>query len=131
MKRIRLGRTSSLAELPIQYADFAAWQREWLQGEVLAELLEYGAWSGLVHRQCWSCRRIECDDAEVQRGAHLAMQLPAELTTDFKPLSHREDVTLFMTLLAGWQFLLPRYSRQADMLVGTPVAGRTRSESKG
>src|SRR6185503_41494 len=58
-------------------------------------------------------------------------ELPSELTAGLKQLSKREGVTLFMTLLAGWQLLLARYGRQADVVVGSPVANRTRSEVEG
>ena len=59
------------------------------------------------------------------------MQLPAEITAGLKQLGQREEVTLFMSLLAGWQLLLARYSRQPDVVVGSPVANRTRSEVEG
>src|ERR1041385_114114 len=126
------GHESGLAELPIQYADYAVWQREWLQGEVLEEQLGYcrkqlaGA-PAVLELPTDHPRPAQ----QTHRGALLPLQLSSELTSELKQLSQREGVTLFMTLLAGWQLLLARYSRQTDVVVGSPVANRTRSEVEG
>ena len=126
------GRESSLAELPIQYADYAVWQREWLQGEVLDEQLGY--WrkqlTGAPAMLELPTDRVR-PAQQTHRGAHLPFQLSTELSAGLKQLSQREGVTLFMTLLAAWQLLLARYSGQADVVVGSPVANRTRSEVEG
>src|ERR1043166_8480175 len=90
-----------------------------------------GANSWLTHPQCWSCQRITTDRRNRVREASLPLQLSTELTAGLKQLSKREGVTLFMTLLAAWQLLLARYSRQPDVVVGSPVANRTRSEVEG
>src|ERR1043166_7104191 len=126
------GQESPLAELPIQYADYAVWQREWLQGEVLEEQLGYwrkqlaGAPAVL---ELPTVRKRSTQHSA--REASVQLQLSVELTAGLKQLSQHEGVTLFMTLLAVWQLLLARYSRQPDVVVGSPVANRTRSEVEG
>ncbi|MES1245199.1 MAG: non-ribosomal peptide synthase/polyketide synthase, partial [Acidobacteriota bacterium] len=116
---------SSLPELPVQYADYAAWQRSWLQGEVLEEHLAY-----------WRTRLAGASPVldlptdrprpPVQsfRGASHAFAIPDDLAAGLRELSRREGTTLFMTLLAGFESLLLHHSRQEDFCVGTPVAGR-------
>ncbi len=127
----REGLRSQLAELEVQYADFALWQREWLQGEVLEEQLEY--W----RRQLSGVTVLELPTdrprptVPSQRGASLAFRLPAELTQALKQLSRREGVTIFMTLLAAFQALLARYSGRDEILVGAPISGRNRAEIEG
>ena len=126
------GRPSPLAELPIQYADFAAWQREWLQGAVLEEQLGYwqqqlaGA-PGLLELPTDRPRPA----VQSFRGASVAFGLEAELTHGLKALSQRAGVTLFMTLLGAFMVLLARYSRQEDIVVGSPIANRTHSQTEG
>ncbi len=123
------GRPSPLAELAIQYADFAQWQRQWLQGEVLDQ-----------HRQWW-CEQLRGAPAQLElpadhprpgvatfRGAVELFQFTSTLSEALKQLSQREGVTLFMILLAAFQTLLARYTGQSDIVVGTPIANRTRSE---
>ncbi|HSL68755.1 MAG TPA: condensation domain-containing protein, partial [Longimicrobiales bacterium] len=126
------GGESRLAELPLQYGDYAVWQREWLQGEVLEEQLGY--WRKQL-AGAPAVLELPADHARPaqpsHRGAHLRLQLSAALTGGLKQLSRQEGVTLFMTLLTGWQLLLARYSRQTDVVVGSPVANRTRSEVEG
>jgi amino acid adenylation domain-containing protein len=125
------GQPSPLAELTIQYADFAQWQRGWLQGEVLERQLNYwkqqlgGAPAALELPTDYVRPAVQSF-----RGAHQPLQLAAELTEALKELSRREGVTLFMTVLAGWQLLLSRYSGQADVVVGTAIAGRNRAETE-
>jgi amino acid adenylation domain-containing protein len=125
------GHEPELPELPIQYADYAAWQREWLRGEVLEEQLAY-----------WKSRLSDVSTLELptdrprptvasDRGAHLTFELPAPLTGALKALGQREGATLFMTLLAAFQVLLHRYSGQEDIAVGAPIAGRTHRETEG
>jgi hypothetical protein len=126
------GKQSPLPELPIQYADYAVWQREWLQGELLEEQLGY--WRNQLSGAP-AVLELPTDrprPAQLShRGAYLPLQLSAALTSELKQLSQREGVTLFMSLLAGWQLLLARYSRQRDVVVGSPVANRTRAEVEG
>src|SRR6185369_16183357 len=126
------GQQSPLPELPIQYADYVVWQREWLQGEVLEEQLDY--WRKQLSGAP-AVLELPTDrprPAQLShRGAYMPLQLSAELTSELKQLSQREGVTLFMSLLASWQLLLARYSRQADVVVGSPVANRTLPEVEG
>ncbi|HEX6908775.1 MAG TPA: amino acid adenylation domain-containing protein, partial [Longimicrobium sp.] len=126
------GRAASLPELPVQYADFAAWQRAWLTGDVLAEQL--GWWR---ERLAGAPPLLELPTdrprpaAVSDRGGSVPFTLPAQTTRALRELSRREGATLFMTLLAAWQLLLSRYSGQDDVCVGTPIAGRTRLETEG
>ena len=122
------GRPSPLAELPIQYADFAVWQREWLQGDRLARDLAYWkerlAGASLLQLHPDHPRPV----AQSFRGGHERFTLSMSLTEEVKALSRREDSTLFMTLLAAFTCLLHRYTGQEDVVVGVPVAGRHRVE---
>ncbi|MDB9527420.1 amino acid adenylation domain-containing protein [Oscillatoria sp. CS-180] len=123
------GQPSPLPELPIQYADFAYWQRQWLQGEVLQKHLTY--WQQQL-RGAPQRLTLPTDYARpaVQkfRGARLAFALPQELANRLQTLSQQSDVTLFMTLLAAFGVLLQRYSGQDDLVIGTPIANRNRPE---
>ncbi|HWW76696.1 MAG TPA: condensation domain-containing protein, partial [Pyrinomonadaceae bacterium] len=123
------GRPSPLPELAVQYADYAVWQRRWLQGEVLEQQVSY--WRNQLEGAP-SVLELPTDRArppvQTHRGAHHSFVLPEELTARLRELSRREGVTLFMTLLSGWQLLLSRYSGQDDVVVGTPIANRHRSE---
>ena len=123
------GEPSPLPRLSVQYADYAVWQRQWLQGAFLETQLNY--WK----RQLAGIPvllELPTDDPRPDkqefRGAHCEVHLDAGLTQSLKDLSRREHVTLFMTLLAGWQVLLSRYSGQRDIVVGAPIAGRQRGE---
>jgi amino acid adenylation domain-containing protein len=125
-------RPSPLPELPVQFADFAAWQREWLQGAVLEEQI---AW--------WRERLAGCPPAlelptdrprpavQSHRGGRVLRNLPAGLVAKLRELSRQEGVSMFMTLLAGFQLLLARLSGQDDVVVGSPSAGRGRTEIEG
>ncbi|MFP4099127.1 amino acid adenylation domain-containing protein [Coleofasciculus sp.] len=120
---------SPLPELPIQYADFAVWQRQWLQGEVLEAQLAY--WKqqlggNLPVLQLPTVRPRE--EVKTNRGATQSFLIPANLSKALQALSHQEEVTLFMTLLAAFQVLLQRYTHQDDIVVGTDVANRNRAE---
>ncbi len=121
-------RPASLPDLPIQYADFAVWQRAWLQGAVLEEQLRY--WRHqladappLLNLSIASTRPAA--PAESLRGQNLKFSLTTELTQGLRRLGRQAGTTLFMTLLAAFQILLARYSNQDDLVVGTPVANRT------
>jgi amino acid adenylation domain-containing protein/non-ribosomal peptide synthase protein (TIGR01720 family) len=128
----RAGDPSPLSELPIQYPDFAIWQRSWLAGETLDKQLAY--WKRKL-AGAPPVLELPTDRprpaAQSFRGARVSHQLPESLTDAIRALSRREGTTLFMTLLAGFQALLQRYSHQNDILVGTPVANRTRTETEG
>ena len=124
-------RPSPLAELPIQYADFAQWQRGWLDGEVLAGQLEY--W----RRQLSGAPAVLNLPADRPRppmqtfnGARYSFKLPNAAAVALRELSRREGVTLFMSLLAAFQTLLYRYTGERDVLVGTPIANRGRTETE-
>ncbi|HEX8191018.1 MAG TPA: non-ribosomal peptide synthase/polyketide synthase [Pyrinomonadaceae bacterium] len=125
------GRPSPLGELPIQYADYAAWQRRWLDGGALERQLDYwreqlgGAPAAL---DLPTDRRPPA--ARARRGAHHPFTLPAGLARGVGELSRRRGTTTFMTLLAAFQALLARYSGQQDVSTGTPVAGRGRAETE-
>ena len=123
------GEASPLPELPIQYADYAVWQREWLSGEVLDSQLQY--WREQL-RAAPTELALPTDRRRpalaTHRGAHADVKFPEALTAELRELSQREGMTLFMTLLAGWSLLLGRYAGVTEVMVGTPIAGRTRAE---
>ncbi|HYY41158.1 MAG TPA: condensation domain-containing protein, partial [Pyrinomonadaceae bacterium] len=124
------GQPAALPELEVQYADYAVWQREWLQGDVLAEQLAF--WKEqLAHPPVLELPTDHLRPAvQTFNGAIHLMNLSATLYGALKSLSQREGVTLFMTLLAAFKVLLARYSGQTDLVVGTPIAGRTRVETE-
>jgi amino acid adenylation domain-containing protein len=123
---------SSLPELPIQYADFAYWQREWLQDEVIESQLSY--WRQQLSGSL-PILQLPTDHprppVQTYRGKYQSLKLPLNLTKALKALSQQEAVTLFMTLLAAFQTLLSRYSGQEDIIVGIPIAGRNQVETEG
>ncbi|HEX8189578.1 MAG TPA: amino acid adenylation domain-containing protein [Pyrinomonadaceae bacterium] len=125
------GEASPLAELPIQYADYAAWQREYLTGEVLESQLSYwrGQLAGVPALELPTDRPRPA--VQTFRGARQGFLLDAELSRALREWSRSEGVTLFMTLLAAFHVLLSRYTGQSDIAVGTPVAGRDRLETEG
>ncbi len=123
------GKAAAISELPIQYADFAAWQRESVKGKLLRNQLSY-----------WK-KRLEGAPALLElptdhprpavqgfTGATESCFFPGELVSKIRTLSQQASATTFMTLLAAFQVLLARYSRQEEIVVGTPIAGRTRPE---
>jgi amino acid adenylation domain-containing protein len=122
------GQPSPLEDLPVQYADFAVWQRERLTAEVYARQLKY-----------WKCQLddvppvlelpTEWTRPAVQtfRGAVETILIPGELAIALRALSQREGVSLFMTMLAAFQVLLYRYSGQQDIVVGSPIVNRSRT----
>ena len=125
------GRPSSLPETPIQYADFAYWQRNWLRGPVLEEQLSF--WK----RQVANAPALLALPTDKPRpavrsfaGAHQSFLLPADLSAQLKALSQQEGVTLFMLLLAAFKVLLSCYSGHKDIVVGAPIAGRTQLETE-
>jgi hypothetical protein len=115
----------------VQYADYAAWQRGWLSGEVLDRQLAY--WKqALAGAPATLDLPTDKPRPPVQTydGARRVTMLPAELCAALRRLSRAEDVTLFMTLLAGLDALLHRITGQTDVVVGSPVAGRTHAETR-
>jgi amino acid adenylation domain-containing protein len=120
-----------LPELPIQYADFAVWQRERLSGEVLEEQFDY--WRQKLSGLPRLALPTDRSRPEIQsvRGAYQVAPLHTALSSSVKSLSQHEGVTVFMTLLAAFQTLLYRYTGQQDIVVGTDVANRTRIETEG
>ncbi|MCT7951958.1 amino acid adenylation domain-containing protein [Ancylothrix sp. C2] len=119
---------SPLPDLPIQYADFACWQREFLKGEVLENQLSY--WRQKLEGISALNLPIDRPRPAVQsyRGARKLLQLPKQLSQDLETLSQQQKVTLFMTLLAAFKVLLYRYTEQEDIAIGSPVANRNRIE---
>jgi hypothetical protein len=124
-------RPAQLAPLAIQYADYAMWQRTYLQGEVLDRKIDY--WkqklSGVATLQLptdyqrpavWSTR-----------GALKSFSIEKRLSEQLQELSQQQSTTLFMTLLAAFKVLLNRYSGQQDICVGSPIANRTQQEVEG
>ena len=121
------GEPSGLPELEIQYSDFAMWQRERLQGEVLDNELRY--WKQQL-ADAAKVLDLPADRARPRlgssRGGHLSFVLNESVSNGLRELSQRSNTTLFMTLLAGFKALLYRYTKQTDILVGTPIANRNR-----
>ncbi|MBW4428107.1 MAG: amino acid adenylation domain-containing protein [Nostoc desertorum CM1-VF14] len=126
------GTTVNLEPLPIQYADFALWQRQWFTNEVLERQLNY--WQQkladipLLHQLPGDRPRPA---VQTFRGGTEVFQLDRELTEQLKQFSQQSGCTLFMTLLAGFAVLLSRYSGQNDIVIGSPIANRNRTEIEG
>ncbi|BAY15303.1 amino acid adenylation domain-containing protein [Anabaenopsis circularis NIES-21] len=125
------GEIASLPELQIQYADFAIWQREWFQGEVLQTQLDY--WQQEL--QNLPILQLPTDfprpSQRTFRGAKQTLIFNQHLSQAIKQLSSETEVTLFMTVLAGFQTLLHCYTNQNDIVVGTDVANRNQTEIEG
>src|SRR6185503_2221727 len=123
------GLESPLAELEIQYADYAVWQREWLQGEVLES--ELGYWRKQLGGTL-PVLELPADGVrpalQSYHGAAESFEVAAATAQGLKELSGRQGVTLYMTLLAAFQTLLYRYSGQEDIVVGSPITRRNRAE---
>ncbi|HZT60185.1 MAG TPA: condensation domain-containing protein, partial [Pyrinomonadaceae bacterium] len=126
------GQESQLAELPVQYADFAAWQRGWLRGEELERQLAY--WRRKLARVP-EALNLPTDMPRPRvlgsAGASQPLRLAPPLVASLKALGHQEGATLFMVLLAGLQVLLSRYTGQRDVSVGAAVSNRNRAEVEG
>ncbi|MCG6137829.1 MAG: amino acid adenylation domain-containing protein [Nostoc sp. LLA-1] len=122
----------NLPQLPIQYVDFAVWQCQWLQGEVLNNQLNY--WKQQLGGEL-PVLELPTDRPrpaiQTYRGATESFALSPSLTAALKNLSQQEGVSLFMTLLAAFKVLLHRYTQQHDILIGSPIANRNRSEIEG
>ena len=119
------GSPCPLPELPIQYADFTVWQRQWLQGEVLQTQIKY--WKQQL-AESPPLLELPTDrprpPVQTFRGRSFSFLIDSELTQKLKVLSHKSGATLFMTMLAAFATLLFRYTDQEDILVGTPIANR-------
>ncbi|WP_375515431.1 amino acid adenylation domain-containing protein [uncultured Nostoc sp.] len=126
------GKPSPLAQLPIQYADFAVWQHQWLSGEVLSSQINY--WKTQL-AGANTVLELPTDrprpPVQTYQGAAQSLMLPQTLSASLIELSRQEGVTLFMTLLAAFGTILHRYTGQEDILIGSPIAGRNRSEIEG
>ena len=123
------GQSSPLPELQIQYADFAVWQREWLQDRVQETQLKY--WRQQL-KGMPPLLELSSDRGRPAvptfRGHYQWFELSGEVSQALKDLSQQQGVTLFMTLLAAFKTLLSRYTNQTDLVVGTPIANRNRTE---
>lgn len=126
------GEQPRLPELPIQYADYAQWQRDWLQGEALARQTQYWTNQLSAHPTVLELPTDYPRPAlQSSNGAQFDFHLSPELTRRLRELSRQEGATLFMTLLAAFQTLMHRYTGQEEINVGTPIANRTREEVEG
>ncbi len=126
------GRDNPLTPLPVQYADYAQWQREWLRGEVLAAHLAY--WQGQL-AELPPVHGLPLDQPrpaqQTFNGQRYLQRLDGEVLAAVKTLCQRHDVTLFMLLQTAFAALLSRYSNEQDIVIGTPIAGRTQAETEG
>ena len=126
------GQPVSLAELPLGYADYGNWQRQWLADGESARQLAY--WQAKLDGElavldlCTDQPRASLRD---RRAARLSVKVPTKLGAALKDLARDQQASLFMVLLAGWQALLHRYSGQGDIRVGVPNANRPRQETQG
>ncbi len=125
------GASPTFNELPVQYADYAMWQREWLEGAVFASQMEY--WSRQLDGVPMLNLPTDRPRPRVQtfKGARRSAHLSADLAERLRRLGRDQNATLFMVLFAGFQALLSRYTGQTDITAGTPVANRSRSEIEG
>jgi len=125
------GGTANLPELTIQYADYAYWQRQWLEGSTLDNQLRFWReqFRGVSPLLTLPTDRAR-PEIRTSRGGHETVAWPKELTDGLKAVSRKEGVTLFMSLLAAFQILLSRYSGQTEMMVGTDVANRPTLETE-
>ncbi|WP_334310735.1 amino acid adenylation domain-containing protein [Spirulina major] len=127
----RQGIASPLPELELQYADFAAWQRNWLQGDYVTQQLAY--WQTRLENApplLFPTDRPRTPKTTTA-GSWLAVEIPAALTDKLKILSRKAGVTLYMTLVTALQILLHRYTEQTDIILGTVASQHNRSELRG
>ncbi|OAD20894.1 non-ribosomal peptide synthetase, partial [Candidatus Thiomargarita nelsonii] len=128
---ISQGQPSPLPPLPIQYADYAHWQRQWLTGDLLETQLNY--WKKQL-AGAPALLELPTDHPrppiQHYRGQTASLQLSPELTQQLKNLSQQAGTTLFMTLLAAFATLLSRYSGQSDLVIGSPIANRTHHQTE-
>jgi amino acid adenylation domain-containing protein len=128
----RSGRRSPLQPLPLQYADYAVWQRAQLQGEALERQL---AWWKERLSGAPALLELPTDRprpaVQSYRGAHEPVEFPAALLKRLEAVARAEGATLYMVLLGAFQLLLGRYAGSDDVVVGSPIAGRARQETEG
>ncbi|HEX8362543.1 MAG TPA: amino acid adenylation domain-containing protein, partial [Longimicrobium sp.] len=126
------GEADPLPALPVQYADYAAWQRKWVDGDILQQQADY--WKTTL-AGAPDVLELPADRPRPARpdhaGAAVGLVLDEELTAGLKALSQRHGTTLYMTLLAGWAAVLGRLANQTDVVIGTPTANRGRREIEG
>jgi amino acid adenylation domain-containing protein len=130
-KEFSQNRNSPLPPLKLQYGDYAEWQRDWLQGDVLEEQLRY--WRSKL-ADAPAVLDLPTDrprPALTDRGASCTFSISQSLAEQLRDLSRRAGATLFMTLLTAFSVLLQRYSGAEEIMVGTPIAGRNRAEIEG
>ncbi|ORY02001.1 amino acid adenylation [Basidiobolus meristosporus CBS 931.73] len=125
------GDQPQLSSLPIQYADFSVWQREWLQGENLDRQMKY--WKGQLEGIANLALPTDYPRASMMnfQGAVVSTQIPRGLTQRLVDICQKKGTTLFMTLLAAFEILLYRYTEQEDIVIGSPIANRNRKEIEG
>jgi aspartate racemase len=125
------GRRPTLPDLPIQYGDYAEWQRQWFSGSVLEKSLRY--WT--EHLANLTPLELPTDHPrparQTYRGGREAFRIPSEITSALRAVGRQSRATLFMTIAAAFQTLLHRYSGQEDIAVGTPIAGRGYTQLEG
>jgi amino acid adenylation domain-containing protein len=128
------GRPSPLNELPIQYADYAEWQRQSFEGAAYESQLSYWKQQFAILPPVLELPtdhpRPNAQAYQEFRGAQHEVSLSKQLTSDLKLFCKKENVTLFMTLLTAYQLLLYRYTGEEDIVVGTPIAGRSLPETE-
>ncbi|MFP2934900.1 condensation domain-containing protein, partial [Pyxidicoccus sp. 3LG] len=128
----RQDQPSPLPELPVQYADYAFWQRTWLRGETLQAQLDWWKQQLAGAPQTLDVPTDKPRPAVLShRGAAVLVHLPPGPSQALEVLANREGATPFMLLLAAFQGLLHRYSGQEDISVGSPIAGRRHAETEG
>lgn len=129
-RALRCGEMAALAPLPIQYSDFAVWQRRHMSGEALASQLAY--WRGRLDGIAPLALPADRPRPRHQtfRGSNIIAAIPTSLLTALKEFGARHGVTPFMTLLACFKILLARYCNQEDIAIGVPIANRTRVETE-
>lgn len=126
------GRPSPLAALPIQYVDYAQWQRQWMQGEELKGQLSY--WKKHLEGELPTLQlpsRHPYSSVTKSRGSKQRLRLPKDVSDALRALAQQEGLTRFILLLAAFQALLHRYTNQSDIIVGSTIAGRNRTETEG
>jgi natural product biosynthesis luciferase-like monooxygenase protein len=122
----------NLPPLPVQYGDFAQWQQDYLQGETLQRLIDF--WKKTM-AGAPALLELPMDNPrppiQSHRGGNVLLKIPGSLVAKVKQLSNQHRVTLFMSLLAGFKILVHRYTRQTDIVIGSPLAGRDAAETEG
>ena len=128
----RMGADAPLPELEIQYADFAAWQRDWLQGEELDRQLSYWqkSLSGAPAQLALPFDRPR-PALQTLNGSTQSVELDVELTSRLRAVAREFDTTLYVVFMAAYKLVLAKWAQQTDVCVGMPVAGRTRAEVEG